>query len=211
MLLYAEEEQHNSKWVDLCGRRRLFSSTVIKVFRFKAVCRSAEGKFPPWRNEASQIQFPACWCHRTAEWMEKWMSHRWFRWLITQTSLLPSCRILQEKVSRLARIKARLQCWSRPSLLCPRRALEKMPKVWRFKYLNSLAQTRSLVHEKEGRTEENTIWWHGNVHTWSVCLHSIFNNVLHQLFPNWTWSYDGGAQACWEQWFHRQFTPSGWR
>lgn len=194
-------------WICVAGDDSSVRPSVKSSFQFhrhqsaqiQSGLRSAESKFPPWRSEASQIQFPACWCHRTAE----WMSHRWFTWLITQTSLLPSCRILQEKVSRLARIKARLQCWSRPSLLCPRRALEKMPKVWRFKYLNSLAQARSLVHEKEGRTEENI----GNVQAWSVCLHSIFNNVLHRLFPNWTWSHDGGTQGCWEQWFHVNLRP----
>lgn len=113
---------------------------------------SAESKLPSWRNKDSQIQFPPRWCQRTAERMEKWMSQSWFTLLITQTSLLPSWRTLEEKVSRLARIKTRLQCMSRPSRLCPPHALEKMPKVWRFNYLNSFAKARSRKRGERRKT-----------------------------------------------------------
>lgn len=155
---------------DVCGRRRLFSLAVrqilfqildfivIKVLKFNALSISVGSKFPLWMIKDSQIQFPPCWCRRTAEWMEKWMSHLWFTVLITQMSLLHSWRGFgREKVSRLTRIKTRLQCMSQPSLLCPPHTWEKMPPLWRFKYLNSFAKARSLVHKRRGK---NIIGWH---------------------------------------------------
>lgn len=114
---------------------RLFYFIIIQVFKLNFACIPAGHKFPPGMNTDRQIQFPSCWCHLTAEWHRNSragpdaeggdvMSCRGFAPLITQTSPLPSRGILQEKVSRLARIKTSSPCVSRPLLAqpvcCPR-------------------------------------------------------------------------------------------
>lgn len=109
MPLYAEEEGTHCSIVHWCGGRRFFSLAVsqilvqvlnfiiIKLLKFNALCTSAGSIIPLWIIKDSQIQFPPCWCHRAAEWIEKWMSPCWFTLLISQTSLLPPLRVREEK------------------------------------------------------------------------------------------------------------------
>ncbi len=124
----------------------LFNFIIIKAFKLNFACISAGNKFPPGTSTDGQIQSlptpPSRThrrCHLTVEWHSDSragrdaegrdvMSRRGFTPLITQTSPLPSRRILQEKVIRLARIKTSSPCMSRPPpaqpLLCPRHTSE---------------------------------------------------------------------------------------
>lgn len=87
----------SSVWLSVKILVQVLNFIIIKLLKFNALCTSAGSIIPLWIIKDSQIQFPPRWCHRAAEWMEKWTSPCWFALLITQTSLLPPLRVREEK------------------------------------------------------------------------------------------------------------------
>jgi len=171
-----------SAQVDLCDTQTVFSPAVTQILlplfnyhyhqsiQIEFACISAGNKFPAdgqiqYRYRSSQSDRPLASLASGTEAAERdgvqrgrdVMSRRGFAPLITQTSPLPSPRILWEKVSRLARVKTGSPCMSRP----PVGPASALPTSHLRDMTN--ASTRLVIapkmpptsKERGGRTEED--------------------------------------------------------